>query len=148
MRARIASFVCLMLLSIGAPGWSAPSSTIASPDASTTVNASPAAAVTPAPAPGASSVESPAPVSGAAPASAEYAGSQLCLSCHQKTGSDFQQTMMGNILIKHPRNSDEEHGCESCHGPGSNYVNAMAEAMGKQKLPDAPHHGPATAGVT
>src|SRR5271168_5052582 len=50
-------------------------------------------------------------------ATATYAGTQVCLSCHQQSGTDFQQTMMGNILIKHPRNSDEQHGCESCHGP-------------------------------
>ncbi len=104
---------------------------------------SPAAAIAAAPAASASPAQSP-PVA----AAADYVGSQLCLSCHQKSGSDFQQTMMGNILIKHPRDSVEEHGCESCHGPGSNYVPPMTEAMGKGILPDDPHHGPATAGVT
>jgi hypothetical protein len=47
-----------------------------------------------------------------------YVGSQACMGCHQASAHDFGATMMGNILIKHPRDEVEQHGCETCHGPG------------------------------
>lgn len=50
--------------------------------------------------------------------------------------------MMGNILIKHPRDEVEQHGCETCHGPGSLYVPEMAKAMGAGKKPDEAMRGP------
>jgi DmsE family decaheme c-type cytochrome len=113
----------------GAPVWSEPSSTV-SKSPSEGASAQPPSIATAAPA-----------------ATVDYVGTQACLSCHEKTGSEIEQTMMGNILIKHPRNSAEEHGCEACHGPGSNYVQEMAVEMGKGILPDEPHHGPAVAGI-
>jgi hypothetical protein len=74
--------------------------------------------------------------------SATYVGSQACQGCHQASTQAFGDTMMGNILIKHPRDSAEQHGCESCHGPGSAYVPEMAAALGKGATPEQAMHGP------
>ncbi|HKF30355.1 MAG TPA: hypothetical protein VKB29_14015, partial [Candidatus Binataceae bacterium] len=81
--------------------------------------ASPAAVPSPSSAPTAT-----APVGGQSGAAivANYVGSEGCLGCHQAAAQGFNATMMGNILIKHPRDDIEKRGCESCHGPGSLYV--------------------------
>jgi DmsE family decaheme c-type cytochrome len=71
-----------------------------------------------------------------------YVGTTVCEGCHQATTKEISGTMMGNILLKHPRDAVEQHGCEACHGPGSRYVPAMAVAMGKGVNPEAPVHGP------
>jgi len=73
---------------------------------------------------------------------ANYVGSQACMGCHQASAHDFGATMMGNILIKHPRDDIEKRGCESCHGPGSLYVPEMAKAMGAGKKPEEAMRGP------
>jgi DmsE family decaheme c-type cytochrome len=49
---------------------------------------------------------------------------------------------MGKIMLEHPRDEEEERGCESCHGPGSNYVPEMAQAMGRGEKPDEVKRGP------
>ncbi len=88
----------------------------------------------------AQSAKRQAPASGGT--SATYVGSQACQGCHQASTQAFSDTMMGNILIKHPRDSAEQHGCESCHGPGSAYVPEMAAALGKGATPEQAMHGP------
>lgn len=79
---------------------------------------------------------------------ATYVGDKVCEGCHQTQTREFSQTMMGKIMLKHPRDEEEGRGCESCHGPGSLYVAAMAQAMGRGEKPDQVMHGaPGIGGV-
>ena len=78
---------------------------------------------------------------------ATYLGDKVCESCHQGVTHEFSQTMMGKIMLEHPRDEAQGRGCESCHGPGSRYVGAMAQAMGRNEKPDEVMHGPSTGGV-
>jgi len=102
-------------------------------------SASPAAASTPSSVP---TAEPPLRSQSGAAIVANYVGSEACVGCHQAAAHDFSATMMGNILIKHPRDDIEKRGCESCHGPGSLYVPEMAKAMGEGKKPDQAMRGP------
>ncbi|MGH7780933.1 MAG: DmsE family decaheme c-type cytochrome [Candidatus Binataceae bacterium] len=97
---------------------------------------SPASSVAPSPA---EAFQSQVP--GANAATASYVGSKACEGCHQASTHTFSDTMMGNILIKHPRDSAEQRACESCHGPGSLYVPEMAAAMSKGTTPEQVMHG-------
>jgi hypothetical protein len=101
--------------------------------------ASQAAAFTPSSAP---SAEPPVKGQSGTAIVASYVDSEACVGCHQASAHDFGTTMMGNILIKHPRDDIEKRGCESCHGPGSRYVPPMAKAMGEGKKPDEAMRGP------
>jgi len=78
---------------------------------------------------------------------ATYVGDKVCMGCHQAASHEFLQTMMGKILIEHPRDEIEDRGCESCHGPGSAYTAEMGGAMGRGAKPDDVMHGPDTSGV-
>src|SRR5271163_157014 len=71
-----------------------------------------------------------------------YIGDEACEGCHHSSMQEFTETMMGNILIKHPRDAAEKHGCESCHGPGSLYIAEMGAAMGKGATPEQVMRGP------
>jgi DmsE family decaheme c-type cytochrome len=78
---------------------------------------------------------------------ATYVGAKVCESCHELAKREFSQTVMGKILLEHPRDEVEGRGCETCHGPGSVYVAAMAKAMAHGAKPDQPVHGPSVGGV-
>jgi DmsE family decaheme c-type cytochrome len=78
---------------------------------------------------------------------AAYVGDKACEGCHQAAARGFGETVMGKVLLEHPRDEVEKHGCESCHGPGSKYLPAMAEAMGHGAKPDEIQHGPSRSGV-
>jgi DmsE family decaheme c-type cytochrome len=64
----------------------------------------------------------------AAPAaqSAEYAGTDVCLTCHTDEGEALKGT--AHAQAKNPRSPAAAHGCESCHGPGK--AHAEDEAAG------------------
>ncbi len=103
---------------------------------------SPVATATPGP-----SVPLQAPQPTHAAQGATFVGDKVCMGCHQAAAHQFLQTMMGKILIEHPRDEAEDRGCESCHGPGSVYTSEMGAAMGRGAKPDEIMHGPDTSGV-
>jgi cytochrome c peroxidase len=78
---------------------------------------------------------------------ARYLGEKVCKSCQQAAAHSFSQTMMGKIMLAHPRDEAEKHGCESCHGPGSRYVPGMAQALGRGEKADQAMHGAGVGGV-
>jgi DmsE family decaheme c-type cytochrome len=57
---------------------------------------------------------------------ATYVGSAACIRCHRDQYGTFEQTLMGQIFLHHPRDAQEREGCESCHGPGSKHVRTKA----------------------
>ncbi len=61
---------------------------------------------------------------------ADYAGNEVCLSCHADQAEAMKTTAMGMILLEAPRNSLEKRGCESCHGPGSIHVDDGGQTLG------------------
>ena len=49
----------------------------------------------------------------------EYAGSEVCMQCHQASADAFAKTAMGKLFMAHPRSDLQKRGCEGCHGPGA-----------------------------
>jgi len=56
---------------------------------------------------------------------AEYLSSPVCIGCHQELHATFSETMMGKIFLNAPRTQQEARGCEACHGPGLNHLDAL-----------------------
>jgi len=55
--------------------------------------------------------------------SAQYVGSDVCKTCHEEIGHKFDETPHANLLKENVTiGKVEAHGCESCHGPGSEHV--------------------------
>lgn len=68
---------------------------------------------------------------GAPPSSpASYIGVEGCKECHESSFGGFAETKMGRLFLKHPRNTAEHLGCESCHGPGKAHADARGEIVG------------------
>jgi DmsE family decaheme c-type cytochrome len=65
------------------------------------------------------SADAPAP-----PKEPTYVGSDVCKACHAPQFDKFAETQMGKIFLFNARTLREKQGCESCHGPGSNHVEA------------------------
>jgi DmsE family decaheme c-type cytochrome len=53
-----------------------------------------------------------------------HVGAEMCKNCHEEAFNRFSNTKMGRLFLKQPRNSQEASGCESCHGPGQDHVDA------------------------
>src|SRR5512145_506899 len=53
-----------------------------------------------------------------APLPEGHVGSETCQGCHEDAYNRFATTKMGRLFLRHPRNTLERLGCESCHGPG------------------------------
>lgn len=56
-----------------------------------------------------------------APGDAEYAGAEVCSSCHADLAKSFHRSKHGKIFAQ-PRNEREKKGCEACHGPASAHL--------------------------
>jgi DmsE family decaheme c-type cytochrome len=62
----------------------------------------------------------------------DYAGSDVCVTCHQDQERRFKNTTMGKVMLGNPRSALESRGCEACHGPGKAHVDAGG---GKDTIP-------------
>jgi len=51
----------------------------------------------------------------AAPSGADgdYVGSETCIACHHDQNHRFKNTIMGKIMMEHPRTPEEARGCEA-----------------------------------
>jgi DmsE family decaheme c-type cytochrome len=61
------------------------------------------------------------------PAAAEegYAGSEMCLGCHEAHAASFATTRHGKLFTpENARTATMRLGCEACHGPGAEHVAA------------------------
>ncbi len=61
----------------------------------------------------------------------DYAGSDMCITCHAEQGKHFSHTVMGKAFAR-SKNAMEKLGCEACHGPGKAHVEAGG---GKETIP-------------
>lgn len=52
---------------------------------------------------------------------AQYVGSDACSACHEEIAGNIVTSAHGGLLRE---TVPVRHGCEACHGPGSNHVNS------------------------
>jgi hypothetical protein len=67
-----------------------------------------------------------------APTGGGYAGSEVCITCHEDQNHRFKNTPMGKVMMLNPRTQEEARGCEGCHGPGQAHMEAGG---GKDTIP-------------
>ena len=65
--------------------------------------------------------QAPAPAAPAAPAASDYAGSEVCGTCHEDIYNAFQQNPH-KLVDTQKRRGFEGKACESCHGPGGKHA--------------------------
>ena len=80
------------------------------------------------------------------PASAHWAGTDVCVACHEAQATSYAKTIHAHVLGEN--RPEWERGCEACHGPGG----AHAEAGGGKGVgglrvfaPDEPAGGKSAA---
>ena len=54
-----------------------------------------------------------------------YVGSETCMACHEDYYDSYMKNRHG--IAADPRTPEAQMGCESCHGPGSEHVDADGE---------------------
>jgi hypothetical protein len=54
----------------------------------------------------------------------QYVGSNTCEECHRQGYRRFASSKMARVFFEAPRNELEARGCEACHGPGRDHVEA------------------------
>ena len=75
------------------------------------------------------------PSTAAAPG--EYAGSDVCLTCHEDKNKGYKGTP--HARAANPRTPAAGQGCESCHGPGQAHVDAGGDGHIKSPTKLQPH---------
>ncbi|HEY5622728.1 MAG TPA: DmsE family decaheme c-type cytochrome [Gammaproteobacteria bacterium] len=51
----------------------------------------------------------------------QFAGTEICSSCHRITANEWAHTVHASIFLLNPRSELEARGCEACHGPGDQH---------------------------
>lgn len=64
---------------------------------------------------------------GAAQEAATYVGSGDCEMCHEDLRTKIKDSAHEAIFDKDMFPEEDKHGCEACHGPGSNHVQGQSE---------------------
>jgi hypothetical protein len=62
-----------------------------------------------------------------APDQSGYVGSNTCEQCHRQGYRRFAATKMARVFFGAPQNQLEAKGCEACHGPRREHVEAARE---------------------
>ena len=58
-----------------------------------------------------------------------YAGTEICQTCHEKVYNQLAKTPMGTLFLKHPLNEGEKLGCESCHGQETRHAGSGGKSF-------------------
>ncbi len=64
------------------------------------------------------------------PAAPSPVGEAVCRGCHVVEAQHWDQTLHARVFLTNPRDDLQARACESCHGPGSNHVNAPTNRLG------------------
>jgi DmsE family decaheme c-type cytochrome len=71
----------------------------------------------------------------------QYVGSKACDECHHQGYRKFALTKMAKVFFDAPRNELEQQGCEACHGPAQEHVEA-ARAHDRARASGIAYQGP------
>ena len=73
--------------------------------------------------------------------SSPYVGSSACEECHRQGYRRFSATKMAKAFFESPKSDLEAKGCEACHGPGREHVDA-ARAHDRARAQGVAYEGP------
>ena len=76
-----------------------------------------------------------------APDQSGYVGSNTCEQCHRQGYRRFAATKMARVFFGAPQNQLEAKGCDACHGPGREHVEAARE-HDRARAAGIPYQGP------
>jgi DmsE family decaheme c-type cytochrome len=70
-----------------------------------------------------------------------YVGSDACQECHKQGYKKFASIKMGKVFFEAPRNELESRGCEACHGPAREHIEA-SRARDAARAAGTTYNGP------